>query len=78
LYRPKGPVFAQPPQEKSDDEGNDTTPLMNFNDILSNVGGLGFMSSGNESEEEKKAPSLDHMGVRVFRNQPFSEDRRTS
>jgi len=47
---------------------------MNFNDILNNVGGQGFLSSGNESEEEKKAPSLDQMGVRIFRNQQFSED----
>jgi len=40
---------------------------MSFNDILNNVGGAGFMSSGNESEEEKKAPTSDHVGVRVFR-----------
>ena len=47
---------------------------MSFNDILNNFGGVGFMSSGNESEEEKKAPTSDHVGVRVFRAYRFSED----
>ena len=75
---PKGPVFAQPPKQKSDDEGVGSNSLMSFNEILSNVGGLGFLSSGNESEEEKKAPPSDHVGVRVFRAQRFSEDSITS
>ena len=53
---------------------------MSFNDILNNVaGGTGFLSSGNESEEESKAPATNMIttaaaktGVKIFRApQPF-------
>ena len=39
---------------------------MSFNDILNNVGADAFLSSGNESEEERKGPAM-YSGVRVFR-----------
>lgn len=53
---------------------------MSFDDILNDVsGGLNFLSSGNESEEEKRAPVSEAKaaGVKVFRTpQPFREDKQ--
>jgi len=38
-------------KEEADIEAN---PNLDFNDILTGMGGAGFLSSGNESEEERK------------------------
>lgn len=57
---------------------------MSFDDILNDVaGGTNFLSSGNESEEEKKAPMTTrgqaNGGVKVFRApQAFQEDSTKS
>ena len=77
---PKGPVFYQPPEPTSEDEMNEAAanPNLDFNSILSGMGGGDLLSSGNESEEEKKEVPA-RTGVRVFRpnlsaSHPFRED----
>ena len=77
---PKGPVFYQPPEVTSDDEINAAAanPNLDFNSILTGMGGGDFLSSGNESEEEKKEVPV-RTGVRVFRpnlsaSHPYRED----
>eukprot|EP00354_Favella_ehrenbergii_P010768 CAMPEP_0170464358 /NCGR_PEP_ID=MMETSP0123-20130129/9122_1 /TAXON_ID=182087 /ORGANISM="Favella ehrenbergii, Strain Fehren 1" /LENGTH=245 /DNA_ID=CAMNT_0010730015 /DNA_START=858 /DNA_END=1595 /DNA_ORIENTATION=- len=53
----KGPVFYTPPEKDSDEEENaaiEANPNLNFNDILSGMGGSGFLSNDSEEEEEKK------------------------
>jgi len=46
----------------------EANPNLNFNDILTGMGGSAFMSSGNESEEEKKEEApYGHSGAHVFR-----------
>lgn len=65
----KGSVFYTPPPEPdSSDEEHELNkavaakPNLDFNDILNNMGGSGFLSSGDDEEEKKEA-----LGVKVFR-----------
>ena len=70
---PKGPIFHVEPEPDSSEEDEkemeqmQNNPSLNFADILTGMGGSGFMSSGNESEEESKLDRLEASGVRVFR-----------
>ena len=75
---PKGPVFYQPPDTTAEDEAREeeaiaANPNLNFADILTGMGGAGFISSeadsaGDEEEETKDPrPKGAHKGVRVFR-----------
>lgn len=54
----KATAFKYPAKVNSDEEREaaeiEANPNLDFNNILTGMGGSGFLSSGNESEEEKK------------------------
>ncbi len=85
--KPSGPIFYQPPKETSDDELDriGESPNLNFDNILEGMGGSGFLSSGNESEEENKSQVIKRKKApaKVFRpnltaGNRFTEDLRSS
>ena len=56
---PKGPVFYQPPDTTAEDEAREeeaiaANPNLNFADILTGMGGAGFISSEADSVEDEQ------------------------